>query len=58
MQTNIYASNGVGTHDLSAWDGEESSCLRPRSRCDRQFEVLPLHFAVGNDGNYENLQSG
>jgi hypothetical protein len=41
-QTNIHASSGIRTHDLSAGAGEDSSCLRSRGHCDRLFPTLVL----------------
>jgi hypothetical protein len=38
--TNIHASNGIGTHALSVGAGD-SSCLRPRGHCDR---LLFMHY--------------
>jgi hypothetical protein len=38
MQTSkikIHTSSGIRTHDLSVGAEEDSSCLRPRGRCDR-----------------------
>jgi hypothetical protein len=38
--TDIHALRGIRTHDLSARMSEDSSCLRPRGHCDRQFKHL------------------
>jgi hypothetical protein len=35
--TDIHALSGIRTHDPSVRAGEDSSCLRPRGHCDRQF---------------------
>jgi hypothetical protein len=35
--TNIHASSGIRTLDLSVGAGEGSSCLRPRGHCDRLY---------------------
>jgi hypothetical protein len=35
----IHALSGIQTHDLSVRASEDSSCLRPRSRCDRRSSV-------------------
>jgi hypothetical protein len=39
-RTHIHASSGIRTHDPSVHAGEDGSCLRPRSHCDRP---APLH---------------
>jgi hypothetical protein len=33
--TDIHALNGIQTHDPSDRESDDSSCLRPRSHCDR-----------------------
>jgi hypothetical protein len=38
--TDIHASTGIRTYDLSVWAGEESSCIRARGYCDRLSEPL------------------
>jgi hypothetical protein len=38
--TNIHASSGIRTHDLSVGAGEDSSCLRPRGHCDQCLDEL------------------
>jgi hypothetical protein len=38
--TDIHALRGIRTHDPSIRASEDSSCLRPRGRCDRQY--LPI----------------
>jgi hypothetical protein len=38
--TNIHASSGIRTHDLSVGAGEGSSCLRPRVHCDLAVSFL------------------
>jgi hypothetical protein len=35
--TNIHALSGIRRHDPSVRAGEDGSCLRPRSHCDRQL---------------------
>jgi hypothetical protein len=35
MRIDIHASTGIRTHDPSVWAGEDISCLRPCSHCDR-----------------------
>jgi hypothetical protein len=43
METNIHASSGIRSHDPSAQAGEDISCLRPRSHCDRQvYDLLSV----------------
>jgi hypothetical protein len=37
--TDIYALSGIRTHESSDSASEDSSCLRPRGRCDRQRET-------------------
>jgi hypothetical protein len=37
--TNIHASIGIRTHDLSVGAGDESSYLRPRGHCDFSFRL-------------------
>jgi hypothetical protein len=38
IQTDIHASNGIRTHDLSFRVSEDSSCFRPRGHCDPQVD--------------------
>jgi hypothetical protein len=35
INSDIHASNGIRIHDSSVRAGEDCSCLRPRSHCDR-----------------------
>jgi hypothetical protein len=48
--TNIHASSGIGTHDLSVGADEDSSCLRSRGHCDRMRHsahlVIPASLRV------------
>jgi hypothetical protein len=37
--TDIYALNGIRTHDPSVRASEDSSCLRPRGHCDQRTDV-------------------
>jgi hypothetical protein len=39
--TNIYTLSGIRTHDPSVRASEDSSCIRPRDHCDRQFVRSP-----------------
>jgi hypothetical protein len=41
--TDIHASSWIRTHDVSVRAGEDGSCLRPPSHCDRENQLL------GND---------
>jgi hypothetical protein len=36
---NNHASSGIRTHDLTVRASEDSSCLRPRGRCNRHMPV-------------------
>jgi hypothetical protein len=38
-QTYIHALSGIRTHDPSVPASEDSSCLRPRGHCNRQYGV-------------------
>jgi hypothetical protein len=51
--TNIHASSGIRTHDLSVGAGEDSSCLRPRGHFDQKtwkYMLIPSSFL----NNYAN----
>jgi hypothetical protein len=39
-RTDTHASSGIQTHDPSVRAGEEGSCLRPRSHCDRPHRTV------------------
>jgi hypothetical protein len=38
-QTYIHGLSGIRTYDPSVWNGEDSSCLRPRGYCDRLSSI-------------------
>jgi hypothetical protein len=40
--TDIRALSGIRTHDASVRAGDDSSCLRPRSDCDRLNNLLSV----------------
>jgi hypothetical protein len=40
INADIHALNGIGTHDPNVRASEDSSCLRPRGHCDRQWTRL------------------
>jgi hypothetical protein len=54
MHTNIQSSSGIRTHDPSVREGEDSSRLRPRGLCDRNF-LQYLYYAA--NGSLEILFS-
>jgi hypothetical protein len=42
--TDIHAVSGIRTYDGSVRASEDSSCLRPRGRCDRQFPLRQAYY--------------
>jgi hypothetical protein len=44
--TDIHALIGIRTHDPSVRASKDSSCLRPRGHCDRQFLCLGPNIAL------------
>jgi hypothetical protein len=44
INTDIHASNGIRTHGSSVREGEDSSCLRSRSHCDRRSGGITPHY--------------
>jgi hypothetical protein len=47
INANIHALNGIRTHDPSVRASEDSSCLRPRSHCDRHmFISMSIKFTI------------
>jgi hypothetical protein len=47
--TDIHALSGIRTHDLSIRASEDSSCLRPRAHCDRQFITFGRSIATADE---------
>jgi hypothetical protein len=47
INVDIHAFNGIRTHDPGVRAGEDISCLRPRSPCDRLTPSSPLKFGLG-----------
>jgi hypothetical protein len=46
INADIYASSEIRTHDLSVLAGEDLSCLRTRSHCDWQTQILSPVYTV------------
>jgi hypothetical protein len=46
INADIHVSNGIRTHDSSVRTGEGSSCLRPRSYCDRREDNTKMNFKI------------
>jgi hypothetical protein len=44
-RTDIHPFSGIRTHDHSVRASEDSSCLRPRDRCDWPFKMY-LHYTI------------
>jgi hypothetical protein len=42
LHTDTRALSGIRTHDPSVLASEDSSCLKPRSHCDRQASMLVM----------------
>jgi hypothetical protein len=42
----IHALSGIRTHDSSVRASEESSCLRPRGHCDRQWKHIRMRIRI------------
>jgi hypothetical protein len=40
VHTDIHALSGIRNHDPGVRASEDSSCLRPRGHCDRQFKIV------------------
>jgi hypothetical protein len=47
-RTHIYVLSGIRTHDLSVRASEDSSCLRPRTHCDRPMIYVPNLIKIGS----------
>jgi hypothetical protein len=48
MNTDVNASSWIRTHDPNVQAGEDGSCLRPRSHCDRHNPIVTSRNSVLN----------
>jgi hypothetical protein len=55
--TNIHASSGIRTHNISVGVGKDSSCLRSRGHCDRLYFINKVGELVGKSRSKDKVIS-